>query len=80
MTLIEDLLKCMDINRVSPLLTDTEVITYITDYLLRKKEADPGRDGVSDCGSVSGRPVEHMPEPEKTRYKFLRNTFGQRSF
>ena len=34
------------------LLTDTEVITYITDYLLKKKRVDPGRDGVSDCGSV----------------------------
>lgn len=57
------------------LLTDTEVITYITDYLLRKKELT-----LEEMASVIAAPfwstIEHMPEPEKTRYKFLRNTFS----
>lgn len=57
------------------LLTDTEVITYITDYLLRKKELT-----LEEMASVIAAPfwstIEHMPEPKKTRYKFLRNTFS----
>lgn len=57
------------------LLTDTEVITYITDYLLRKKKLT-----LEEMAAVVAAPfwstIDHMEEPERSRYKFLRNTFS----
>lgn len=57
------------------LLTDTEVITYIIDYLNR-------RQGFSfeDIAKVIAAPfweeIERLPQEEATRYKILRNMFS----
>lgn len=57
------------------LLTDTEVITYIVDYLIRKQ-------GLSfeEMASVVAAPfwstIEAMDEPQKRQMIYLRNTFS----
>lgn len=57
------------------LLTDTEAITYIIDYLVRKQ-------GMSyeDAAHVMAAPfwstIDHMPEKEKEHYTYLRNAFA----
>lgn len=57
------------------LLTDTEVITYIIDYLVRKQ-------GLSfkDAANVMAAPfwqtIDNLPENERKRCKYLRNTFA----
>lgn len=57
------------------LLTDTEAITYIIDYLVRKQ-------GLSyeDAAHVMAAPfwstIDAMPEKERERYKYLRNAYA----
>ncbi len=57
------------------LLTDTEVITYIIDYLTRGRKLT-----LSETASVIAAPfwatIERMPEKEKKRLSYLRNTFA----
>lgn len=57
------------------LLTDTEVITYMIDYLNRKQGFD-----FEDIARIIAAPfweeIEQMPEAEAKRYKLLRNTFS----
>ena len=57
------------------LLTDTEVITYIADYLLRRKELT-----LNEMASVIAAPfwstIEKKSEDEKKMYKYLRNVFA----
>lgn len=56
------------------LLTDTEVITYIIDFLNRKKGLT-----LEDAARVIAPPfweqIERLPEPEKTRFTTLRKSF-----
>lgn len=57
------------------LKTDTEVITYIFDYLLRKQGMT-----LEEAASVIAAPfwsvIDTMPPAEKQKMSFLRNTFG----
>ncbi len=57
------------------LQTDTEVITYIIDYLLRKQKLT-----LEECASVIAAPfwstIDKLPEDEKARMKYLRNAFS----
>lgn len=57
------------------LLTDTEVITYIIDFLTRKKELS-----LKDTAAIIAPPfwdaIDRMPEKEKEKYYALRNTFA----
>ena len=57
------------------LLTDTEVITYIIDFLVRKKKLT-----LEECAGVIAAPfwstIERMPETEKKNFKYLRNVFS----
>jgi len=57
------------------LLTDTEVIAYILDYLLRKEGLN-----LNESASVMAAPfwsvIERMPEKEKRKLTYLRNTFS----
>ena len=56
------------------LLTDTEVITYIIDFLNRKKGLT-----LEDAARVIAPPfweqIERLPEPEKARFTTLRKSF-----
>ncbi len=57
------------------LLTDTEVITYMIDYLLRKKNLT-----MEEMTQVIAAPfwdtIEHMDEEDKKRYTYLRTVFN----
>ncbi|MDD7193827.1 MAG: glutamine amidotransferase family protein [Clostridiaceae bacterium] len=57
------------------LLTDTEVITYIIDYLVRKQKLT-----LEEAASVIAAPfwstIESKDEKEKERLTYLRNTFS----
>ena len=57
------------------LQTDTEVISYILDYLVRKQGLT-----VEETAGVIAAPfwstIEHMPEHEKSKAKYLRNAFS----
>lgn len=57
------------------LLTDTEVITYIIDFLTRKKSLS-----LENTAAIIAPPfwdeIDHMPEKDKERYYVLRNTFA----
>lgn len=57
------------------LLTDTEVITYIIDYLNRKKGIR-----LDDVAKIIAPPfwqeIDAMPKPERERYTLLRNAFS----
>lgn len=57
------------------LLTDTEVITYVIDFLNRRQGLS-----LQDVASVIAAPfwssIEEMPEPEKQRLLYLRNVFS----
>ena len=57
------------------LQTDTEVITYIMDYLLRRQGLT-----LEEAASVIAAPfwstIENMPEEEKRRLTYLRNVFS----
>lgn len=57
------------------LLTDTEVITYIIDFLTRKKGLS-----LENTAAIIAPPfwdeIDRMPEKEKERYYVLRNTFA----
>ncbi len=57
------------------LLTDTEVITYIIDFLTRKKGLS-----LKDTAAIIAPPfwdvIDRMPEKEKQKYYTLRNTFA----
>lgn len=57
------------------LQTDTEVITYIMDYLLRKKGLN-----LKETASVIAAPfwqtIERMPREEREYYEYLRNAFS----
>ncbi len=57
------------------LLTDTEVITYIIDYLHRKIGLD-----FKEIANVVAAPfwkiIDKMPKDEKERYTYLRNVFS----
>ena len=57
------------------LLTDTEVITYIIDYLKRKKGFD-----YEDIAKIIAAPfweeIDHMTEKEARKMKLLRNTYS----
>jgi glutamate synthase domain-containing protein 1 len=57
------------------LQTDTEVITYIFDYLLRHQNLT-----LEEAASVIAAPfwsvIDEMPFEERQRMSFLRNTFG----
>lgn len=56
------------------LQTDTEVITYIIDYLLRKQKLS-----LSDAASVIAAPfwstIENMPKAQKEKLTYLRSAF-----
>ena len=57
------------------LLTDTEVITYIIDYLNRKKELT----WQEICNVIAApfwQTIEHKPEKERERLEYLRNAFA----
>ena len=57
------------------LLTDTEAITYIFDYLVRKKGLT-----LKEAATVVAAPfweeIEHMPRRERETVAYLRNTFA----
>lgn len=57
------------------LQTDTEVITYIIDYLLRKQKLT-----LEECANVIAAPfwstIDRLPEDEKAKMKYLRNAFS----
>ncbi len=57
------------------LLTDTEVITYIIDFLTRKKGLS-----LENTAAIIAPPfwdeIDRMPEKDKERYYVLRNTFA----
>ncbi len=57
------------------LLTDTEVITYIIDYLIRKQKLT-----LAEAAAVIAAPfwstIEQMPKPQKERLLYLRNAFA----
>lgn len=57
------------------LQTDTEVITYIIDYLLRKQKLT-----LEECAEVIAAPfwstIERMSKEDADRAKYLRNTFS----
>ena len=57
------------------LRTDTEVITYIFDYLLRKQKMT-----LEEAATVVAAPfwsvIDTLPEEERQKMSFLRNTFG----
>ncbi|MEA4816753.1 MAG: glutamine amidotransferase family protein [Lachnospiraceae bacterium] len=57
------------------LLTDTEVITYIIDYLLRHQGFT-----LSETASIIAAPfwstIEDMPAEEKEKFRYLRNAFS----
>ncbi|MDR3185919.1 MAG: glutamine amidotransferase family protein [Christensenellaceae bacterium] len=57
------------------LLTDTEVITYIIDYLHRKMELD-----FNEIAAVIAAPfwqtIARMPEDERKEHEYLRNVFS----
>ena len=57
------------------LLTDTEVITYIIDYLHRKKQLT-----LQEIAAVIAAPfwqtIQHMPEEERKTHEYLRNAFA----
>ncbi len=57
------------------LLTDTEVITYIIDFLTRKKSLS-----LENTAAIIAPPfwdeIDRMPEKDKERYYVLRNTFA----
>lgn len=57
------------------LLTDTEVITYMIDYLVRKKELS-----LEEMASVIAAPfwstIEQKPKEERERLTYLRNAFA----
>ena len=48
------------------LLTDTEVITYIIDYLVRKPGPDTGRDGATVIAAPFWSTIERKPEEGKS--------------
>jgi len=56
------------------LLTDTEVMTYIVDYLVRRKGLT-----LTEMASVMAAPfwstIEGMPEDERERHAYLRRVF-----
>ena len=57
------------------LLTDTEVITYIIDFLNRKQHLT-----FQEVADIIAAPfwneIERMPQPEKEKYTYLRNVFS----
>ena len=57
------------------LQTDTEVITYLIDYLHRKRGLT-----LSETASVLAAPfwqeIDRMPEAERARYSYLRNVYA----
>ncbi len=57
------------------LQTDTEVITYIIDYLLRKQKLT-----LEECAEVIAAPfwstIDRMKEEDKERVRYLRNAFS----
>ena len=57
------------------LLTDTEVITYMIDYLLRRQKLT-----LKEAANVIAAPfwstIEELPEPEKKRLTYLRSAFS----
>ena len=57
------------------LLTDTEVITYIIDYLVRRKGLT-----LNEMANVIAAPfwstIETLPQPEKERLTYLRSAFA----
>ena len=59
------------------LLTDTEVITYIIDYLRAQAKAHFAGNGAVHCGPVLAGDLSEMP-PQRTRarYTYLRNAFS----
>lgn len=57
------------------LLTDTEVITYIIDYLNRKQKLSLGE--VADVISAPfWNEIDRMPQAEKEKFTYLRNVFS----
>ena len=59
--------RCMGIH--CTLLTDTEVITYIIDYLHRASRGSPWRETASGAWRrPSGSTIDRMPEAERERY------------
>ena len=68
--------RCMEMYGYQcTLQTDTEVITYIADYLLRQAGADAGGDRLGHGGAL----LEHHPEPEPQeaeRLTYLRKVFS----
>ena len=57
------------------LLTDTEVITYLVDYLHRRQKLT-----LEEVANVIAAPfwstIEQKPEPERSRLTYLRNAFS----
>ena len=57
------------------LKTDTEAITYIIDYLVRKRGLT-----LEETAGVIAAPfwstIERMPEPQRARASYLRRAFG----
>lgn len=57
------------------LLTDTEAITYIIDFLNRKQHLS-----LEECAQVIAAPfwseIDRMPEEQKKKYTYLRNVFS----
>ena len=59
------------------LLTDTEVITYMIDYLHAQAGLDPGRKRPASSPRRSGRTIEQMPDGREAReLTYLRNAFS----
>ena len=73
MTQTAALSRCTDI--IARLLTDTEVITYIIDFLVRRKGLT-----LEEAAGVIAAPfwstIEQMPEAQRERLTYLRETFA----
>ena len=68
--------RCMEMYGYDcNLLTDTEVIAYMLDYLVRRQGLT-WREATEVVAAPFWSTIDHLPEPEKKRMTLLRNRFS----
>ena len=68
--------RCMEMYGYDcNLLTDTEVIAYMLDYLVRRQGLT-WREAAEVVAAPFWSTIDHLPEPEKKRMTLLRNRFS----
>ena len=68
--------RCMEMYGYNcNLLTDTEVIAYMLDYLVRRQGLT-WREAAEVVAAPFWSTIDHLPEPEKKRMTLLRNRFS----